>query len=586
MLQLHVYNGYNTNRMRFNSWLIPALLCLSVTVSAQAPYIFTKFDLAPGSAPSNPDNFCISNGKLFFTATTAAAGTELWVTDGTTAGTKMVLDIDPGGTSAFDNSNHLPGFVDYNGKLYFSAFSASTGYELWVSDGTAAGTKIVKDLYPGAYGNVWYQKAVYNGKLYFSADESSVSNAGQELYVTDGTAAGTAMVKDIFPGVNPSNPMDLTVCNGKLFFTAKLAPSTSGRELWITDGTSTGTQVVKDIYPGNADAFSNTATQHALVVLGNKLLFGANDGINGEELWISDGTSTGTKMVYNLRAGGVSSNPFANNWYYVYNGKVYFWAFGVSQLWSTDGTTAGTRGTGPLNMFQPNVPPTVYNPFPIVAYKGQLIFAASDHSVPNPDEELWITDGTFAGAHQLKNICPAILAGFDGGSPYQMIVYKNMLYFQARPITIAGDYELFRSDSTAAGTVMLAPTGITAPNPFTGKGSFINYNDALYFASAWGSSTDNELWSMKDTTSSSGIEKIETPQCNIYPNPNNGSFIIETNSEFKNGSVTVYNLMGQQLYQTLITNSKFSITLNQPSGVYLVKLQLDDAVLTRRVAVE
>jgi ELWxxDGT repeat protein len=553
---------------------------------AQAPYIFTKFDLVPGAAGSDPDNFYISNGKLFFTATSASTGRELWVSDGTLAGTKMLLDINSGAGNAFDNTTYLPGFVEYNGKLYFSAFSSTTGYELWTSDGTTTGTVLLKDIYLGTFGNVWHQKAVYNGKLYFSADGGTASGAGQELYVTDGTVAGTVMLKDIIPGGGSASPMDFTVCNGKLLFTA--IQTSVGRELFSTDGTAGGTQMVKDINPGGATAFSGLGIQHPMVLLFNKVLFAADDGVNGEELWVSDGTPTGTVMVRNLMAGSASSNPFAMNWYTVYNNKAYFWANGMSQIWCSNGTSIGTVNLGPLSIFRPNIAPNLYTPNTFAVYKDRLFFSASDHSVPTPDEELWVTDGSSLGTKQVKNICTATTAGFDGGSPYQMIVYKNMLYFQARPTTLSTNYQLFKSDSTAAGTTMLAPTGSTASGPFTGMGSFINYNGTLFFASSWSGAGDNELWSMKDTTNITGIAELTSAPFNLYPNPNDGTFTIQLgNQTFEKGTMSVYDMMGREVYfQSQIPNSKFQITLNQPKGIYMVKLLLNDMVMTKRVMVE
>jgi ELWxxDGT repeat protein len=79
-----------------------------------------------------PDNFTILGNKLFFTADNQDFFEELWVTDGTTAGTQLVKDISPRGSS-------FPrGLTVVNDKLFFSAADGTNGQELWVSDGTAA----------------------------------------------------------------------------------------------------------------------------------------------------------------------------------------------------------------------------------------------------------------------------------------------------------------------------------------------------------------------------------------------------------------------------------------------------------------
>jgi hypothetical protein len=74
----------------------------------------------------------------------------------------------------------------------------------------------------------------------------------------------------------------------------------------------------------------------------------------------------------------------------------------------------------------------------------------------------------------------------------------------------------------------------------------------------------------------------------LYPNPSDGNFTIELKDDnFKQASVTVYDIMGKLVYgKSQIPNSKFQITLNQPKGIYLIKLQVDDAVMTKRLIVE
>ena len=109
---------------------------------------------------------------------------------------------------------------------------------------------------------------------------------GSEIYVTDGTAGGTTLVKDIFAGATGSAPDDFTVLNGFIYFSARTAAE--GRELWRTDGTGPGTTIVKDIVPGPDS--SNREGNYHMTSSGTYLLFAANIAASGLELWKSDGT--------------------------------------------------------------------------------------------------------------------------------------------------------------------------------------------------------------------------------------------------------------------------------------------------------
>jgi hypothetical protein len=108
----------------------------------------------------------------------------------------------------------------------------------------------------------------------------------------------------------------------------------------------------------------------------------------------------------------------------------------------------------------------------------------------------------------------------------------------------------------------------------------------LYFAGNY-SGIGNELWAMKDTTTVGINRPHTTGNFSIYPNPNNGNFTITLRDAiFKQGTVTVYDIMGSLLKSEKLISTSQTIHLDAPKGIYLVKLQLDDAVMTKRVVVE
>ncbi len=473
--------GSRLNRFNWRN-AATALLGLSLLLAATAwaqDAVLVK-DIRPGAINSLPEYHTNANGVLFFSANDGTNGFELWKSDGTAAGTVMVKDINPGaGHSTAEEITNV------NGTVFFRAKDGINGVELWKSDGTAAGTVLVKDINPGPGHGGASGLTNVNGTLFFGADDGV---NGAELWKSDGTAAGTVLVKDINPGPSGSSAGGGINVNGTLFFIAD--DGTNGFELWKSDGTAAGTVLVKDINPGPSHSFISFLTN-----VNGTLFFRADDGFNGEELWKSDGTAAGTVLVKDINSGAGSSDP---GWLTNVNGTLFFSADDITngnELWKSDGTAAGTVlvkdiGLGDSGSF----------PFMLTNVNGLLFFSPDDGV---NGYELWQSDGTAAGTFLLKDINPGP-SGSSINFPYNL---NGVLFFQANDGT--NGVELWNSLGTA-GTMLVEDI-----NPGAGSSEpdfLINVNGTLFFNANDGSS-GMELWAVLNSPAGSGV--VVKPQDSV-----------------------------------------------------------------------
>ena len=448
--------GCLSGQIRIRFILLAAIMLVHMQLWAQAPRVLK--DISGQATLSSQTTagyaFVTMNGIAYFAADDGVNGVELWRTDGTEAGTMLVKDINPGITSS------SPGNLTAVGStLFFTATTAANGVELWKTDGTDAGTVLVKDIFPGATGSAASNLLAINGVLYFSA---SVSASGIELWRSDGTDAGTVLVKDINPGTVSSSPTLFRNVNGILFFTAQTAAE--GRELWQSDGTDAGTVLVRDINPGTA-----SATPASLTIAGSLLYFTATDGVNGVELWRSDGTAAGTFLLSDINPGSLSSSvasvtPLGSGIVFTANnGSI------GTELWRSDGTVSGT--TLLLDIL-PGISSS--SPQNLTVVGSTVFFSASDGVT---GLELWKTDGTPAGTVLVRDIN----TGVNSSSPQNLIGINGVLFFSAQ--TTANGRELWRSDGTEAGTVLVrdfnAGTASTTPLNLTNVNGVLFYTGSL-----------------------------------------------------------------------------------------------------------
>jgi ELWxxDGT repeat protein len=219
----------------------------------------------------------------------------LWSSDGTAAGTAPVEGA-PCGESVCWALIGSGGSGGSAGRVFFAVHSYLSGAgALWTSDGTATGTLPVWFAAPGT--SAGQVAGLGDGRALFTVEDGVDLD---QLWVSDGTPEGTALLVDLRPGHGRARPRDWTLVGGRLFFTAE--DGAHGRELWSSDGTVDGTRLVADIRLGPQSSFPGH-----LAEIGGRLVFAADDGVHGLEPWI-DGAG-GARLLADVLHGPGSSDP-------------------------------------------------------------------------------------------------------------------------------------------------------------------------------------------------------------------------------------------------------------------------------------
>jgi len=432
------------------------LVLLAVPAQADVPYLVKNINILP--ADSAPESYVDAGAIAFFTAYDYVHGRELWLSDATSEGTYLVKDIWPGSCTSGSN------LVSVNGVVFYAPWDAAHGSELWKSDGTQQGTVLVKDIWPGWWGSYPHSLVNLEGTLYFWASDGI---HGWELWRSDGTEQGTVLVRDVNvgPGDSYCYRPKATSVNGVLYFAGN--DGIHGAELWRSDGTEDGTVLVKDICPGPEGSLAYYAA--SLINVDGLLFLTADDGIHGVELWRSNGTEEGTVLVKDIRAGSegcISPRAYMAD----VDGTLFLAADdGVTgrELWLSDGSEAGT-------VLVKDFVPGEFGSYPygLTAVNGSLLFFADQGGFGH---ELCKSDGTEQGTVLVKDINPGIWSCVHSPSS-DIVAVGGIAFFRA--MDEASGYELWKSDGTEAGTVLVRDI---CPGP---EGSLDDYYGSKFAAVA------------------------------------------------------------------------------------------------------
>ena len=357
--------------------------------------------------------------------------------------------------------------IEHNGILYFSADDDAHGRELWQSDGTVTGTSLVADIRTGSDDGYPQHATMLGDVMYFIANDGTT---GQEIWTYDTAApistTNPSLLADLRTGTSGADIYyGFTEFQGSLYFGAN--DGVNGRELWKADPT-TGLTMVKDIRPG-----SDSSDLNQISVAGDGIYFRAQDGTNGYEMWRSDGSTVGTYMVANLNPGTGDSYPrcftdFGDD-------RILFEANDGAhghELWMYDSSSAASA-TNPHMVVDLRTGSDSSTP---CGYEGESYPTRDGLAVlfpytANYGREIWITDGTSQGTYLHTDIRPGTDTGIYDGlcEDPEDSIFGNRLYFIA--YTQARGSELFAYDFAENTT-----TALPEVNPGTDSGV---YNDCM-----------------------------------------------------------------------------------------------------------
>lgn len=452
---------FQVSTLRFKLGALLCLFMLPATVLCQAPKLLKDINRIKGQLGTLPF-YAQSGTKIFFAREDAANGEEIWITDGTAAGTSMLKDINPGPDGSFP-MGFAPATVGGNPVVYFAATTPALGTELWISDGTPGGTTLVEDIFPGpssgvvSTGNFGFPRILTLPSVDFAIFPGNDGVNGTEPWIAiGGTAAGTEMLADINPGAFSSVPEGFAFTGPFIMFAAN--DGTTGQEPWITNGNPGFAVQLSNIAAG-----ANSSEPYGFMLTTNGIVFAADDQMNGLEPWTTNIFVT-TAMLSDLSPGPSSSFlanfislPSGNGLFTTLNPLVNPPAF---EIYSTDGTTTSSIGSldclpgGIFAIFAPNLFTT------FAEVNGQVLFPCQrfdlsgffggDDPFSEIDSEPWVTDGTLGSPQVLRDIFP----GSRGSEVVGFHKAGNSLIMSAND-AVHG-VEPWVTDGTAGGTALLA----------------------------------------------------------------------------------------------------------------------------------
>lgn len=502
-------------------------------------------DLYPGSGSSmilskTETQLFAHKDKILMFANTPLTGLELHVFDPKDEKIGVLLDASSG-----IKSSKLYQFNSNGNILFYTCSNEVTGQELYTSNGTEAGTFLLKDLNTSGDGVSILQDyyATSPTGIYF---RGKTKENGEELWFSDGTTSGTTLISDMIKGPSSSSPNNFFFHQklNLLFFNGSNDNLIS--HPFISDGTSSGTIPLLKL------GKLASSEPYGFTEFGNKVIFGASidydvfDQIQG--LYISDGTPLGTKLIYSVTTKQTEAFghllSFGNLCIFSINGE----------LFSTDGTLPGTKKLSTTLKLDDYSKMTIFN--------NKVLFTAFNNTT---GYELYETDGTVANTKLFKDI----VNGTFSSAPYNFVKVKNKLYFI---ISINfQDNQVWETDGTSGGTKQAF--SLTTNGSKNYYSNLTALNNKLFFI---GNDlvSGSELWTFDPDSVTQTKFVTNKAVISINPNPVGRNFYIKSDQSISH--IELISLSGEIVkinFDKL--NSKISVD-NLPNSFYMIKVYFDN----------
>jgi ELWxxDGT repeat protein len=634
------------------------------------PRIWKTDGTAAGTIPVSPlnrnfieinPNLTVFKGSLYYVVNGPTGFMEMWKTDGTEGNHQLVRN---------DLGKFLNKDMELTASSIFMYFTTWTDFsgsieEFWYTDGTSANTAPLP--YGMSYGSSYPSHLTTVGNHFYFSAQNGADEYG--LFKSDGTKEGTDLLK-AFPG---KNLRSFFAGNGLLYF---IEDNLSGEQvLWRSDGTVNGTyslylfntQTLPVNYVMTGNGIVYVATANVLIRTtgtsastfslksfpahvgwmadaGDELVFAANNGVKGYELWKSNGTAAGTVLLRDIWTGAnsslIASAQPGGKAAVTLNGIAYFLANAGGdtnmELWRTDGTAAGTR------MVKNDESGRPFNPINRLAVANNMVYVMTlDYS---EEEDLnshgvWKSDGTAAGTTMIKRIPFGPVYGepeitmYSGASRLYFILHSSMaetflwtsdgteagtnVIYEFGPITslspnhyavngetiyISGGYQqdsfIVRSNGSECGTFSV-PLGIDEGGAIANV-YLTTLNDILYFP-AFDGNLGTELYRYIDNAGScvdSNIAmqgRMDTDnntaidhemQVSSYPNPFTSEVTITVPGEEGKGyRLRISNVNGlfSEKRDDLLYNETYRFGANWSPGIYLLTIQTEKGRIIQKI---